>query len=92
MGFLNAFRIVNDDSYSPGMTVRASTISDIPYSGLTSAWGFPGEVPNVVTVTREQAMTVPAVARARGILAGSIGTIPLESDVLWRSLSSSLGR
>ena len=80
MGFLNAFRIVNDEEYTQGMTVRASTIADIPYSnGLSSAWGFPGEVPNVVTITREQAMTVPAVARARGILAGSIGTIPMET-------------
>ena len=79
MGFLNAFRIINDEDLAPGMNVRASTFADIPYSGLNSAWGFPGEVPSVVTITREQAMTVPAVARARGILAGSIGTIPMET-------------
>jgi HK97 family phage portal protein len=79
MGFLNAFRITNDEPFTPGMSVRAATLADIPYSGLSSAWGFPGEVPSVVTITREQAMTVPAVARARGILAGSIGTIPMET-------------
>ena len=79
MGFLNAFRITNDDQFVPGMSVRAATLADIPYSGLNSAWGFPGEIPSIVTVTREQAMTVPAVARARGIIAGSIGTIPLLS-------------
>ena len=30
-------------------------------------------------VTREQAMTVPAVARARNIIAGTIGSLPLET-------------
>ena len=80
MGILNAFRITNDATPKETTNVRASTISNIPYSnGLSSAWGFPGEVPSIVTITREQAMTVPAVARARGILAGSIGTIPLLS-------------
>ena len=79
MGILNAFRISNDQPSSKSMDVRASTIPNIPYSGLSSAWGFPGAVPSIVTITREQAMTVPAVARARGILAGSVGTIPLLS-------------
>jgi hypothetical protein len=79
MGILNAFRISNDATLKQVTDVRASTIPNIPYSGLSSAWGFPGAVPSIVTITREQAMTVPAVARARGILAGSVGTIPLVS-------------
>lgn len=48
----------------------------IPMTGNLS-WGnvFPGSL----FVTREQALTVPAIARARNIIAGSIGTIPIES-------------
>ena len=78
MGLLNAFRVnANQSLTNEQMIVRASTLADIPYSGYSTAWGMIGENPSVVTITREQAMTVPAVARSRGILAGSIGTIPL---------------
>lgn len=39
---------------------------------------FPFDSHGVIFCNREQAMTVPAVARARNIIAGTIGTLPLE--------------
>lgn len=75
MGFFNATRIVNPLPTNE-VEVRAS-------SGFTremeNLFSFPGQLPNLRYVTREQAMTVPAIARSRNILAGSIGTIPIES-------------
>lgn len=39
---------------------------------------LPYEASGFTYVTREQAMSVPAVARARNIIAGTIGSLPLE--------------
>lgn len=76
MGFFNATRIVNPLPVDGDLQVRSS-------SGFTreleNLFSFPGQLPNLRYVTREQAMTVPAIARSRNILAGSIGTIPMES-------------
>ena len=76
MGFFNATRIVNPSPVDGDLQVRSS-------SGFTreleNLYSFPGQLPNLRYVTREQAMTVPAIARSRNILAGSIGTIPMES-------------
>ena len=76
MGFFNATRIVNPLPVDGDLQVRSS-------AGFTreleNLYSFPGQLPNLRYVTREQAMTVPAIARSRNILAGSIGTIPMES-------------
>ncbi len=76
MGLFNALRLTNPEPTAREMSVTSS-------SGFTreleNLFSFPGQLPNLRYVTREQAMTVPAIARSRNILAGSIGTIPMES-------------
>ena len=42
------------------------------------AYSQPFNIYGVNTVTREQAMQVPAVARARNIICATIGSLPLE--------------
>jgi HK97 family phage portal protein len=76
VGLFNALRLTNPEPTAREMSVTSS-------SGFTreleNLFSFPGQLPNLRYVTREQAMTVPAIARSRNILAGSIGTIPMES-------------
>ena len=76
MGFFNAVRLTNPEPAARELQVTSS-------AGFTreleNLYSFPGQLPNLRYVTREQAMTVPAIARSRNILAGSIGTIPMES-------------
>jgi HK97 family phage portal protein len=76
VGFFNATRLINPEPAARELQVTSS-------SGFTreleNLFSFPGQLPNLRYVTREQAMTVPAIARSRNILAGSIGTIPMES-------------
>jgi HK97 family phage portal protein len=75
VGFFNATRLINPEP-AREMEVKAS-------AGFTreleNLYSFPGQLPTLRYATREQAMTVPAIARSRNILAGSIGTIPMES-------------
>jgi HK97 family phage portal protein len=76
VGFFNAVRLTNPEPAMRDLEVKAA-------AGFTreleNLYSFPGQLPNLRYATREQAMTVPAIARSRNILAGSIGTIPLES-------------
>jgi HK97 family phage portal protein len=76
VGFFNATRLINPEPAMRELQVKSS-------AGFTreleNLYSFPGQLPNLRYATREQAMTVPAIARSRNILAGSIGTIPLES-------------
>ncbi len=76
MGFFNAVRLTNPEPAAREMSVTSSAGFTRELENLFS---FPGQLPNLRYVTREQAMTVPAIARSRNILAGSIGTIPMES-------------
>lgn len=76
MGFFNATRLINPEPATPDLQVTSSAGFTRELENLFS---FPGQLPNLRYVTREQAMTVPAIARSRNILAGSIGTIPMES-------------
>lgn len=76
MGFFNAVRLTNPEPAAREMSVQSSAGFTRELENLFS---FPGQLPNLRYVTREQAMTVPAIARSRNILAGSIGTIPMES-------------
>lgn len=76
MGLFNAVRLTNPEPATRELQVKSS-------AGFTremeNLYSFPGQLPNLRYATREQAMTVPAIARSRNILAGSIGTIPMES-------------
>jgi len=76
VGLLNALRLTNPEPVAREMQVKSSAGFTRELENLFS---FPGQLPNLRYVTREQAMTVPAIARSRNILAGSIGTIPMES-------------
>jgi HK97 family phage portal protein len=76
VGFFNAVRLTNPEPAAREMAVTSSAGFTREMENLFS---FPGQLPNLRYVTREQAMTVPAIARSRNILAGSIGTIPMES-------------
>lgn len=77
MGILNALRL-NSSTTATSSIVRDAmvTAASIPM-GANQVYGWP--FAGTQFVTREQAMTVPAIARARNILAGSLGTLPLES-------------
>lgn len=75
MGLFNAVRLVNPEPTTPARVTASAGFTQ----QLENLYSFPGQLPNLRYVTREQAMTVPAIARSRNILAGSIGTIPLES-------------
>ena len=51
-----------------------AAVAPYNYQGYAQPFNFYG----VNTVTREQAMQVPAVARARNIICATIGSLPLE--------------
>jgi HK97 family phage portal protein len=75
VGFFNATRLIN-----PEPTRELQVTSSAGFTReMENLFSFPGQLPNLRYATREQAMTVPAIARSRNILAGSIGTIPMES-------------
>ena len=76
VGLFSALRLTNPAPVAREMSVTSSAGFTRELENLFS---FPGQLPNLRYVTREQAMTVPAIARSRNILAGSIGTIPMES-------------
>ena len=72
MGLLDAFRLQNSLIAMPEVDVTAAVGNTIePYLnhlGYGDTSGY---------VTRQQAMTVPAVARARNIIAGTIASLPM---------------
>lgn len=79
MGLLDAFRInaqrdelsaFNDVIVRAGFSPFENGAYDV--FGNPAEWGFGG-------VSRALALTVPAVARARGIIAGTISTLPLKT-------------
>jgi HK97 family phage portal protein len=76
VGLFNAVRLTNPEPATRELQVKSSAGFTREMENLFS---FPGQLPNLRYATREQAMTVPAIARSRNILAGSIGTIPMES-------------
>lgn len=63
------------DSYVPTVTAAVLPYTPPGYGSLMTPFDSTGGI----WVTREQAMSVPAVARARNILCGTIGTLPLET-------------
>lgn len=74
MGLFNAFRITPTLD-APKIDVTAASGAYFPQSMQTMGQ-------NTLTyVDRNQAMTVPAVARARNIIAGTISTLPMKSYI-----------
>ena len=75
MGLLNAFRLAPTID-APKIDVTAASGAYFPISVQTV-----GQSNLVTYVDRNQAMTVPAVARARNIIAGTISTLPIKSYI-----------
>jgi HK97 family phage portal protein len=69
---LNTAQVV--DKYVPTVTAAVLPYTPPLYGSLMAPFDSVG----AVYVTREQAMSVPAVARARNILCGTVGTLPLK--------------
>jgi len=69
---LNTAQVV--DKYVPTVTAAVLPYTPPLYGSILSPFDSVGGV----YVTREQAMSVPAVARARNILCGTVGTLPLK--------------
>ena len=75
MGLLDVFRLTPIID-APKTEVKAASSAYYAQPIQTQ-----GNFPNYALVTREQAMTVPAVARARNIIAGTISTLPMKSYI-----------
>lgn len=86
VGLRNALRLVDwantDEPAGPATVATASSLYAVP-SGSASA-DLPVEVAAAFglsagcdTISRREAMTVPAVKRGRAVIAGTIGTLPL---------------
>lgn len=75
MGLLDVFRLAPIID-APKIDVTAASGSYAPQAFQTFGHSVTG-----TWVTREQAMTVPAVARARNIIAGTIATLPMKSYI-----------
>ena len=86
VGFLDALRlnaaITNLDPGTPDMV----TAAEVNYS---APFGYSWSLDNL-PVTRAMAMSVPAVARARNIMCGTVGSLPIErySEPSGKHLSS----
>lgn len=79
MGLLDAFRLNAQKSVLGDFNELIVRAGFSPYAngsydvfGQPAEWGMQG-------VTRNLALTVPAVARARGVIAGTISTLPLKT-------------
>jgi HK97 family phage portal protein len=75
VGLLNAFRLAPTID-APKIDVTAASGAYFPVSLQTV-----GQNASPSYVDRNQAMTVPAVARARNIIAGTISTLPMKSYI-----------
>lgn len=74
MGIFRANRIASTDLKPIQSYVTAAVIGDRNIGTPLSGW-----IDDVLPVTRDEAMTVPAVARARNLICTTIGTLPLET-------------
>ena len=74
-----------DEPETPSPTVV--TAAEVNYSSAGSGWWWDS---TNLPVTRAEAMSVPAIARARNIMCGTVGALPIErySDMTGKHLSS----
>jgi phage portal protein BeeE len=78
VGILRALRLVDDTDRATASLATAqafpSPLTTLP-TDVAAAFGI--SAGTIETVTRSEAMSVPAVRRGRSIIAGGIGTLPL---------------
>jgi len=77
VGLFNALRINSAISSLPEISVTAATTNYLTPNPM--AYGFSPDAAAFQYVTRREAMTVPAIARARNIIASTIGSLPLQT-------------
>ena len=79
----NVAEMLNVEPISP----QVVTAAEVNYSTAGSGWWW--DATNL-PVSRAEAMSVPAIARARNIMCGTVGTLGLErySDMTGKHLSS----
>lgn len=71
MGFWQEFVFGEQVAQTPTLLA-----ADTYYNSVNTLWAFDTSTP--VTVTRQEAMSVPAVARARNIICSTVGSLPLQ--------------
>lgn len=77
MGLLNAMRINNSATVMPQLEVTAAIAEMYPVNPMNL--GYSPDLGYLQSVSRRAAMTVPAVARARNIIAGTIASLELQT-------------
>jgi hypothetical protein len=77
VGLLDAMRINTARLAQPEIDITAAVVGDTP--NPFASLGFSPEAAAFHYVSRREAMTVPAVARARNIIASTIATLPIET-------------
>ena len=75
MGLLNAMRINNSATVMPQLEVTAAIAEMYPVNPMNL--GYSPDLGYLQSVSRRAAMTVPAVARARNIIAGTIASLEM---------------
>lgn len=77
MGLLNAMRLSNSAFVMPEIEVTAATAEMYPVNPMNL--GYQPDLGYLQPVSRRAAMTVPAVARARNIIAGTIASLEMQT-------------
>lgn len=77
MGLLNAMRINNSAFVMPEIEVTAAIAEMYPVNPMNL--GYTPDMGYLQPVSRRAAMTVPAVARARNIIAGTIASLEMQT-------------
>ena len=75
MGLLNAMRLNNSAFVMPEIEVTAATAEMYPVNPMNL--GYQPDLGYLQPISRRAAMTVPAVARARNIIAGTIASLEM---------------
>jgi len=77
VGLFDAFRLANTINDLPSVDVTAATAEMYPVNPMNL--GFSPDLGLVNPVSRRAAMTVPAVARARNIIASTIASLEMQT-------------
>jgi len=77
VGLLNAMRLSNSAFVMPEIEVTAATAEMYPVNPMNL--GYQPDLGYLQPVSRRAAMTVPAVARARNIIAGTIAALEMST-------------
>lgn len=90
VGLLDSLRVANTIAGLPAMgepSPQIVTAAEVNYQTPLNTWYYD---PTNYPTTRAEAMSVPAIARARNIMCGTVGSLGLErySDMTGQHLSS----